>query len=243
MRRFVLPLVASLGLPLLASAADEAGAPLQCLPPTEWQEPPLFEPVSARPLTDKESRDLRRLFRNLDGQWRGGLVEEICMHSGGSRQRSYDAKLDIDASSDELKLVGDYVDTKVRTRQRFQKRLFLTPDGLRVDVPSRAGEVELLEASTDMVAYRLRYRHVLRRAATAPIGSAPVQSAVIGAGNLAVEVNDDSSDSQAPPQRASVAREERFMLRAMDRRNIEVTQQFFSQGIYTGSMTWRMRRN
>lgn len=273
MGRLLLSLVALLCLPPALLAADDPGAALVCKPPAEWQAPPAFEPVSARPLTARERRDLQRLFRALEGDWRGGLQEHICMHSGGSKQRNYQLELEIDAVGDELRMRGDYVQPELRTRRRLIKRLFVTPDGLRVDVSSRAGEVELLQADADTLAYRLRFRHVLRRdlntgpGGLPPTGQGPaVQGAVAGASNLATQADGEgdggdadtatppdggstsaggdgaATDAQAPSKIASVAREERFTLRRLGQRSIEVTQQFFTQGVYTGSMTWQLRR-
>jgi hypothetical protein len=273
MGRLLLSLAVLLCLSPAALAAEDPGAPLVCKPPAEWQAPPAFEPVTARPLTGQEQRDLQRLFRSLEGDWQGGLQEHICMHSGGSKQRDYQLELEIDAVGDELRMRGDYVQPELRTRRRLIKRLFVTPDGLRVDVSSRAGEVELMQADSNTLAYRLRFRHVLRRDLNTGPGRMPstgqgavVPGAIAGASNLTTQGegegadgdadtaaptdggsppaggDDTATDAQAPSKIASVAREERFTLRRLGQRSIEVSQQFFTQGVYTGSMTWQLRR-
>lgn len=273
MRRLVLPLAALLCMPLAGRAADESAVALQCLPPGERGEAPAFEPVPARPLTHQEERDLQRLFRSVDGGWRGPGVEQICMHSGGAKERQYEVTLKAQGSRDELRLHADYLLRELRTRQRFSKQLFLTPDGLRVDQRSRAGEVELVQADAATLVYRQRYRTVFRRAEEQPQGSATlVQQGVGGASNVvtlipAAEASaaagdpfaadpaaaaataataataDATAETKPPPKRTSVAREELFTLRLIDARNLEITQQFFTQGAYTGSMTWRLQRD
>jgi hypothetical protein len=253
MPRAFLTLVACLFLSPVVLAAETVDVPRVCVPPSQWPAPPEFQPVESRPLSSSEQRDLRRLFQALEGSWQGRMQEEICMHSGGVRRHDYAAELEVDARGDELQVRGHYMPPDVRTRHRFSRRLFLTSHGLRVDVASRAGEVEVLQADARILTYRMRFRQVRKPEPDPYPSTATVSpgSSVAGSSNLRADgQGGDAADTgplaqgQKPvPRRASVTREERFSLRRVDPRTVEVTRQFFLQGAYTGSMTWRLRRD
>lgn len=243
-------------LPALSRAADPA--PATCGAPVEFKG---FAPTVSRTLTRDEAHQLARLFRHLGGEWSGSLVETVCMVSGANQTRRYQAELKLVRSSDGLHLDGRYLQQRSHVSRVFKRRLLLTDGGLRVDNPSRIGEVEVLRADAGGLAYLQRYRtvHTLpqpqsnsgqqggsgtaagaqsQSGQAAAAGDGPV--AVAGSGNL---VTGSDQPQQAPePVRRSLTRGERFTLQASDSRHLVLIQDYFTQGAYTGSMRWELQR-
>jgi hypothetical protein len=245
-KRILFPLgLCCLAMPLWAKDAQQQTAvvPLSCGTVIKL-EPSFYEPVKARNLTREEQRDLRKLFSRVAGEWRGRMVEDICMLSGATRHRRYDSSRKARVLSDGLELRGDDVRTDVRSKKHHTRRFYITPDGLRVDTRSRAGEVELLEAGDRVLSFLRHYRTARRNPAQSPqgaVGTAAQQTADAGDGT---GVTGGSGDQTAPRTNpGSVAHEERYSLQLVGPNELTVTQQFISQGIYSGSMTWHLRRD
>jgi len=251
-------------LPALLQAAD-AERP-SCASSNATLEP--FAPVTAQSLSHAQADGLLRLFRNLDGEWRGSLVEQVCMDNSAAQTRDYTASLKLVAGSGKLQLAGQYVRTKDGVMRRFKRKLLLTGDGLRVDHSSRVGEVELDYADATGLRYVQRYRTVHKlpgdpkAAAAAPVNPlAAVVSAVVNsvAGSDAATDDDAATDedagggtnlvtgdplpkAQPEPRRRSLAREERFSLQTNGSRQLILIQDFYTQGAFTGSMRWQLQR-
>lgn len=247
MHRRVLPLLALCCVPVLLQAGEIRDMPLVCAPAGAVSEPPVFEPAKSRPLTYEEQRDLHQLFAALEGSWHGSLVEQVCMLSGNTREHPYDATMTIKALHDGLQLTGDYVRPQQHVRRRFSLRLFLTPDGLRVDQRSRGGEVELLQANRQLLDYVRYYRSVHEQDPSTPppadqSGIAVVPNAVAGTANLEAQVVANDAPG-APSKRTALAHQQRVILEMPSSRELRLTQHFVTQGVYGGNMAWRLRRD
>jgi hypothetical protein len=246
-------------LPALLQAADVERP--SCASSSATLEP--FAPVTGQALSHAQADALRRLFRSLDGQWRGSVVEQVCMVSGATQTRDYTAALKLVAGSGQLQLSGQYVQANSGVMRRFTRKLLLTGDGLRVDQPSRAGEVELGHADATGLDYVQRYRtvHKLPADPNAPAaGPASPLAAVLSlvAGGEAASEDAAPSDDvargsnlvsgeplpKAPPEpeRRSLRREERFSLQTNGARQLTLIQDFYTQGAFTGSMRWQLQR-
>jgi septal ring-binding cell division protein DamX len=64
------------------------------------------------------------------------------------------------------------------------------------------------------------------------------------AGQAAQPSTQQAAGQAAPqPRSTSVANEERYTLQLEGANTLTVTQHFIRQGVYTGSMRWRLRRD
>lgn len=238
-----------LSWPLWAAEAQPPATaePLACGVVTKI-DPSFYEPAKARKLTDTEQRDLRRLFSRLAGDWRGRMVEEVCMVSGPAKRRLSRSALTVRALGDALEMRGDDVREDVGIKKHYQRRFYITPDGLRVDSRSRAGEVELLQAGNNGLSF-LRHYRTSRKPRQTQQGSAGIVYRRTDAGGVATSIAagvtgqaaGSSTQQQASP--TSVANEERYTLQLGHANTLTVTQHFIRQGVYTGSMSWRLRRD
>jgi len=256
MRRFVPVCLALCALPALSPAADAPLPPLSCAAPRAPDSVPPFEPAEARDLTYRERHDLQRLFKMLDGRWQGPLRESVCMLSGAGKQHHYQADLLIHAGHDRLDIRGDYRQTRQRVTRRFNRQLYLTADGLRVDLPSRAGEVELVEVGPRRLVYVSHYRVGFRQPAGkgqdgqggqsgqgAQTGNGVAYGAVTGATVQVAVLPAAAEDNPQPrPRRASLIRRQRVTVELLSSRRLQITEQYFTQGAYSGSMNWQLRR-
>lgn len=244
MHRFRLPVLALCCLPVLSSAAD-AEAPLQCRPAAEAETPELFEPARGEPLSYDEQRDLRLLFAAAEGRWSGSAVDRVCMVAGHTKAREFRAELKLTSTREGLRIAGEYRQVSSGATWRFNRRLFLTPEGLRVDQRSRVGEVELTGAARDALSYVQRYRTVhsfpAEGAGPPGAGGTPGPGAAAGTSNVVSESG--AIPTEPPPKRRSVQREERFSLQLGGSRHLVLVQDFFIQGTYTGTMRWDLRRD
>jgi hypothetical protein len=264
MYRRILPLLVlcCAWLPLRAGGIDDI--PLECMPASKAKEPPVFEPSKAHPLSYEEQRDLRRLFADMEGSWHGNLNEQVCMMSGAQKLHDYQATLTVRATHDGLQLSGEYVSPEQHLRRLFKLRLFVTPDGLRVDTPSRAGEVELLGIERHLLDYVRYYRTVqpAENAVQPPAGAGGLAAVhptepplvdghpagpntgkpVAGVSNLRQQRITGNAHA-AEPQRYVQARAERVIMELPSHRRLQLTQHYFVQGLYSGNMSWHLRRD
>lgn len=199
-----------------------------------------FAPVKPRALTDGERRDLDRLFERLQGKWSGRKTEIVCMLSGSLKRHGFRATLDVRHSGRALELSGEDVRQDGEARQRYRRRFYSTPDGLRVDNPSSLGDVELLRISDSALAFVRRYRTVRREEAAG--SGAVIRRQQADGSRQSLVVRSAGQAAEEDGKRFSRTHEERYYLQLGGGRDLTVTQQFFVQGAYTGGMVWQLRR-
>jgi hypothetical protein len=201
-----------------------------------------FAPVKPRPLTGAERRDLERLFDQLDGKWIGSKSEIVCMLSGSVKQHGFRSTLRAHETGNGLELSGEDVRLDGEAKQRHKRRFFITPDGLRVDNSSSLGDVEPLLISDSAVSFVRRYRTVRRQESAGSGGGLVIQRQLADGSRRSLVVQSSAQAGADDDKRFSRTHEERYYLQLSGDRGLTITQQFFVQGAYTGSMVWQLRR-
>lgn len=210
-----------------------------------------FEPVDAKPLSGEQARRLRHLFDQLDGHWQGRMIEQVCMLSGRNRSRDHSAELQIKEIRSGLQLSGHYTQDAGGAKRLFSRLLLITRDGLRVDRDSAAGDVEVAQIDARQLSYIQRYRttHQLPEKSSDTVGAGDATpdgnatlaiTAVAGATN--VVIGKSGEKTKPKPARRSLVREERVTLTRISSNQLQLRQDFYSQGVFTGSSTWDLRR-
>lgn len=247
------------GLPVVSFAAEVDNASCQTAQASEEA----FEPVAGQALTRAQADALQRLFRDLGGDWQGHAVEQVCMVSGSTRTHAYSVQLRLDGSTKQLLITGQYQQDNNGASRRFTRKLLLTSDGLRVDHAGGVGDVALRRADRSGLGYAQRYRTVQAlpedpNAAATSAPSDPVVSVLSAASQVFLDDGTTSGDTDsssnlvtgevattqpaAQPRRRSLVREERFTLQTSGSRQLTLTQDFYTQGAFTGSMHWQLQR-
>ncbi len=234
------------GLPGLAGAAEPVAPVCQ----SGGQEVAPFEPIDAQPLTHEQARGVRLFFDRVDGSWSGRMTETVCMQSGEVRRRGHTAELVVKEIRGGLQVSGETVQDAGGAKRRFSRRLLLAGGRLHVDRASAAGEVQLDHADRRELSYRQRFRttHELTQPpqgkagqpATGSIGGDT--SAVVVAGGTDVVSTTVTPQPQPKPVRRSLMREERFTVTKSSARHLQMRQDFYTQGAYTGTKLWDLRK-
>lgn len=237
-------LLLSLLLPVAAWSESEQTAPaepeaLNCGDAAGGGE---FAPVKPRALTREEGRDLRSLFKQLDGDWGGRKTETVCMLNGSARLHGFSSTLNAHESGKQLQLAAEDVRDGSGAKQHHKRRFYNTPDGLRVDNPSSLGEVEPLLISDSAVSFVRRYRTVRRQESAGNGGGLVIQRQQADGSRQSLVVQSGAQAGVDEDKRFSRTHEERYYLQLRGSRDLTITQQFFVQGAYTGSIVWQLRR-
>jgi hypothetical protein len=237
-------------LPWSANATEDSDlaepVPQSCVA-GERREPPVFEPVENRPLTDTEQRDLETLFEQLAGEWRGTLDEQVCMLNGSVKQYGSTSTLKARETGDGLTMRGDDTRREGGAKRVHKRSFHITAEGLRVDARSALGDIEPLKIADDGLAFMRRYRTLHQRGESAPEpqpeGGVLVQRVEEDGSLTTVGVLPAVPVAEPPKRRFSTTREERYYLQLSGGNELTLTQQFFTQGVYSGTKSWRLQRD
>lgn len=214
-----------------------------------------YQPADQSPLSHTDRTALERLFRALPGHWTGSMTETICLLAGGQREHPHTADLTLDGGRDKLRLHGYHVRQVGKAKRRFDRSLFITSAGLSVDRPSSTGGVEVTEVSSSKLGYRMNYRVTFRLPAVDQGAGQPTPAAVgaqpdvttPGVGPVQGATNLSSGQPTAPPEAKTVKRsqlrEERFTLERAGSGRLRIRQDYYTQGVYTGSSVWDLRKD
>lgn len=201
-----------------------------------------FEPAEGEKLDGIARRDLESLFRQLEDDWLGEMRTIVCMASGKPRVQQASSELLVRRVSGgvELRTLDTRLD--VRGKKRHKRRLFLVNGTLRVDNHSRLGEVQPIEVGDSAVSFLRRYRSIPQRVTGQWLATGKLWTPQASTAPAAGGGDSAAPGTAVPDPSGSVIKEERFYLRLSGSNELTVTQQFFSQGVYTGSTTWQFRR-
>ncbi len=116
-----------------------------------------YAPVKSRDLSRAEYQRLKTLFSSLDGNWKGTGSELFCRGSQDAPRKeiatyTIKARIRVDYYGN-LILTAELYSEKNRTNHQENLYLYLKNKRLRVNSDDGAGDVELINMSTNAVAF------------------------------------------------------------------------------------------
>ena len=126
-----------------------------------------YGPMDTRDLTDSERRTLVRLFKSLEGDWKGTADTFFCQSYSDpsdveSGHETIKATVMIDRTGN-LNLTAEFYSARWRTTSQKRIWLYLNDQRLRYNYDSGEGDVELTTVSENQVAFL--YRRILQSGA------------------------------------------------------------------------------
>ena len=119
-----------------------------------------YAAIASRDLTPAERDTIKALFTSLDGEWRGSAHDLYCrgLKDPDDNRRYADtvkADVAVDHTGNFYLRMSLYSPQKRSTRQEIL-RFYLIGKRLRVNSPSTAGDVELIDVQTNRLAFLYR---------------------------------------------------------------------------------------